>query len=79
MAVTVSAAGLVAGIPVGYATGRLVWWAVAESVGIDTDAVFPLVAVAVTVPLVVLLAVVVAWLPAQRSGRRSPAVALRAE
>jgi hypothetical protein len=79
MAVTVSAAGLVAGIPVGYAIGRLVWWAVANSVGIGTDAVFPAATVALIVPLVVTLAVIVAWLPARRAGRSSPAAALRAE
>jgi putative ABC transport system permease protein len=44
-AVTIAAAGLVIGIPIGLIAGRAAWWAVADPIGVRTDASQPLIGV----------------------------------
>lgn len=79
MAVTVTLAGLVLGVPIGYGIGRLVWWAVADSVGVATDASYPLLGTFVAAPTLVAIAIVVSWLPARRAAKLRPVQVLRAE
>jgi hypothetical protein len=69
-AVAVTAAGvaalaaLVLGMPVGLGIGRLVWWEIADAIGVGTDAAFP-TRLLLGLPVVAMvLAVVVAIAPA---------------
>jgi ABC-type lipoprotein release transport system permease subunit len=78
-ATVVAAVALVVGLPLGVALGRWSWAALADRLGTVAEPVTPLVAVALTVPAVVLLANLVALLPARSAARIRPAVALRAE
>lgn len=78
-AVATAVVGIAAGLPTGWASGRLVWWVVATAAGVAPDVRTPvavLAAVAVAVPVVALLAAAPA---ARRAGRLSPAALLRAE
>jgi hypothetical protein len=68
-AVSVTAVGLVVGVPLGFAVGRLVWWSVAHSIGVATDASYLALPMVALVPAVLAAAVAVAWLPAQRVTR----------
>lgn len=78
-AATVGAVGVAAGIPLGIAAGRWVWAAVAADVGVATDAAVPIavpgLAVAGTLVLFALLAVI----GGRSAGGVDPATALRAE
>ena len=44
-AVTIAAAGLLIGIPLGLIAGRAAWWAIADPIGVSTDASRPLIGV----------------------------------
>ncbi len=70
---------LVVGLPLGVALGRWGWRVVADGVGTPAPPVTPLVAVALAVPVAILVANALAALPARRAARTRPAVALRAE
>jgi ABC-type antimicrobial peptide transport system permease subunit len=70
-AVSVALVGLVAGVPLGLALGRLVWWSVAHSIGVASDASYLAGPFAVIVPVVLAASVVVAWIPARRAMRLS--------
>lgn len=78
-ATTVAVLSLVVGLPVGTSAGRWAWRAVADGVGTPAGAVIPFIAVAVAVPFTVLVANLVAGLPALAAARVRPAVILRAE
>jgi putative ABC transport system permease protein len=73
-----AAVALALGFPLGIALGRVVWRAVAGSLGVARVAVVPplVLLVLAGVPL---LAVAVAALPARRAARLRPALVLRAE
>jgi hypothetical protein len=71
-------AGLL-GVPVGIAAGRALWEVFAERLGVPPRPVTPVVAIAVLVPLLLLLANVVAAVPGQVAARMRPADALRTE
>jgi hypothetical protein len=79
MALGTVTAGLVLGIPLGLAVGRLVWWAVADATGVATDADPALGAIGLLVPAALVVSVVIAWWPARLAARRAPARVLRAE
>ena len=67
------------GVPVGIAAGRLAWDVFADRLGVPPRPVTPLVAVLVLLPLLLLLANLVAAVPAQVAARMRPAAALRTE
>jgi ABC-type antimicrobial peptide transport system permease subunit len=77
-AFAVAGVSLLIGVPVGAAVGRVIWTAFADHLGVDAAAVIPWLAIAVVVPSALLLAVLVAVLPALMAGRTNPALALRA-
>jgi ABC-type antimicrobial peptide transport system permease subunit len=78
-ATTLATVGLVIGIPVGVIVGRLVWGLVADGLGISTAAAIPVLGLLLTIPAVLALANLIAYLPARRAARTRPAVALRSE
>ena len=68
-----------AGLPLGIAAGRWAWTTLAGQLGIPAEPHVPVLAVAITIPTAVLLANVVAALPARAASRTRAALALRAE
>jgi putative ABC transport system permease protein len=78
MAAVTGVAGVLIGVPLGAATGRLVWGEMARRAGVAGDIARPpeILAVIVAAPLV---AVVLAAWPAIRAARRDTADALRQE
>src|SRR5205085_3530545 len=75
-ALSIASLGLLVGVPLGFALGRLVWWAVAHTIGIASDASYAVVAAAALVPIVWLVASGVAWWPARRGARVPVSAAL---
>ncbi len=71
--------GLVVGLPLGIAVGRLVWKGVVDTIGIVSDPVLPLVAMLATVFFVIVIANLAALGPAWSAGRTRAALMLRAE
>jgi ABC-type lipoprotein release transport system permease subunit len=71
-------AGLI-GVPLGIAAGRTAWEVFAERLGVPPRPVIPVVAVALLVPLLLVLANVVAAVPGRVAARMRPAAALRTE
>ncbi len=71
-------AGLI-GLPLGIAAGRAVWDVFADRLGVPPQPVTPVLAVALLVPVLLLLANVVAAVPGQVAARMRPADALRTE
>jgi ABC-type antimicrobial peptide transport system permease subunit len=71
-------AGLV-GLPLGIAAGRTAWDVFAGRLGVPPRPVTPVVAVAVLLPVLLVLANVVAAVPGRVAARMRPAAALRTE
>jgi ABC-type lipoprotein release transport system permease subunit len=78
-ATTIAAVGLLIGIPAGIVLGRLVWHAIADSTGVSTSITVPGLALAAMAVAAVLLANIVASMPARTAARTRPAVTLRTE
>lgn len=78
-ATTFVSAALLIGLPVGIVVGRLVWTAFTQQLGTVANPVTPAVRVLLTIPAAVLLANIIAAVPAVIAGRMKPALALRAE
>ena len=78
-ATTFVLASLLIGLPVGIAIGRLIWTLFAHQLGTLAEPVTPSVQLLLTIPGAVLLANMVATVPAVIAGRMRPAPALRAE
>jgi ABC-type antimicrobial peptide transport system permease subunit len=76
---TVAAVGLVVGIPLGLVTGRVVWLAVADELGVATDPTWPVLGVLLLVPAALLAVNVIAMFPALRAANTRPAAVLRSE
>jgi ABC-type lipoprotein release transport system permease subunit len=76
---TLVAIALVVGIPFGALLGRLAWNVFAEDLGAIPDAQVAWVPFLLTIPAALLLASIVAAVPAWLAGRMRPSVALRAE
>jgi ABC-type antimicrobial peptide transport system permease subunit len=72
-------ASLVAGIPVGLAAGRWAWLVFADQLGFVPEAVVPMVGVLLTIPSALVIANVIAALPARAAARTKAAAILRAE
>jgi hypothetical protein len=71
--------GLIVGIPVGIATGRLVWRRLADSFPVVYVSPLALVAVVLIVPVAIVVANLLAAVPARSAARIRPAEALRVE
>jgi ABC-type lipoprotein release transport system permease subunit len=71
-------AGLI-GVPLGVAAGRTAWDVFAERLGVPPRPVMPVLAIALLVPLLLVLANVVAAVPGRVAARMRPAAALRTE
>jgi len=78
-ATTIALIALAAGLPVGIAAGRFAWTLLAEDVGTVPEPVTPLLAVALSIPLVVVVINLVAAAPGWLAGRIRPGAALRSE
>ena len=78
-ATTLATVGLVLGVPLGVVVGRLVWGRVADGLGISTTGAVPVIALMLLVPAAVVLANLIAALPARAAARTRPAVVLRSE
>jgi hypothetical protein len=76
---TVALIGVLVGIPIGAVVGRLAWGRVADGLGVATDAAVPTLALALAGPAALLVAVLVAALPARAAARTRVAAVLRAE
>ena len=76
---TITLVGLVIGVPLGMAAGGAAWFAVAEPIGVATDASRPLMALAAASVAALVLASLVALAPGWRASRQRPAESLRAE
>jgi ABC-type lipoprotein release transport system permease subunit len=78
-ATTITLIALVVGIPVGAVVGRLVWSIIAESIGVATDASFPLVLLAFGAIGFMAALNAIAAFPARSARRLRVADALRSE
>jgi ABC-type antimicrobial peptide transport system permease subunit len=76
---TVAAIALLAGLPLGIILGRWGWRALADNLGTVAEPVVPALAMVVTVPVVVVLANLVAFVPGRIAARLRPAAVLRSE
>jgi ABC-type antimicrobial peptide transport system permease subunit len=56
-----------------------VWRLVADGLGVSTTVTFPILAVLLAIPTVLVFVNVIAYLPARSAARTRPADALRAE
>jgi ABC-type antimicrobial peptide transport system permease subunit len=78
-ATTVAVLASIFAIPLGLLAGRAAWSAVAHQLGIVDIVVVPVMVVALALPVALLLANVIAMVPARRASALRPADALRAE
>lgn len=78
-ATTLAAVALAIGVPIGLLAGRRVWDAFAEGLGAVSETTVPTLAILVTLPVTLLLANLIASVPAWVAGRTRPAAALRTE
>ena len=79
MAVTVTVAALIAGIPLGIVSGRLAWLALSSQLGIQPAPVLAPVPLAILIAAGILLSVAVAAIPGTTASRACPATVLRTE
>jgi uncharacterized membrane protein len=77
-ATTVALVALVVGMPLGILGGRTLWNRFSESIGVSVSPSMPTVAIIVAVPVTILLAIAIAFLPGRFAARTNPAEALRA-
>ena len=78
-ATTITVLALLVGVPLGALVGRVVWSAMAASMGVAGDASFPLVLIAVGALGFVVVLNTIASFPARRASRLRVADALRSE
>ena len=78
-AATLAALSLLIGVPLGIFAGRAAWTLFARELGVQTLSVVPGIGVALCIPVVFLIAVLVALGPAWFAARVQPARALQAE
>ncbi|HTL86093.1 MAG TPA: FtsX-like permease family protein [Acidimicrobiia bacterium] len=71
--------GLLIGLPLGVLLGRFAWRLAADGIGVATDATIPVLALALMIPLSIVLVDLVALVRANAPARAHPAVALQAE
>ena len=63
----------------GFIVGERVWHAVADDLGVSPSIAVPVLGVMLLIPLTVLVANLIAAVPARSAARTPPAVVLRAE
>ncbi|MGZ4143058.1 MAG: FtsX-like permease family protein, partial [Actinomycetota bacterium] len=78
-ATTFVSVALLIGLPLGIAVGRTIWTVFAGQVGVQAEPVTPAIALLLTIPGGILLANLIAAVPAVIAGRMRPAVVLRAD
>jgi ABC-type lipoprotein release transport system permease subunit len=78
-ATSLAVVALALGVPLGLAAGRWVWTASANGFGIVPAPVIDLAEVLLAIPATILLANLIAALPARSAARTQPAVVLRSE
>lgn len=78
-ATAIVAAALVAGVPLGVATGRFTWRLFANDLGVAPEVVVPALATVLLIPVALALANVLAAIPGWLAARIRPAAALRTE
>jgi ABC-type lipoprotein release transport system permease subunit len=78
-ATLIALVGLIVGMPIGIATGRLVWRWLADSFPVVYVSPLALVAVVLVVPVAIVVANLLAAVPARSAARIRPAEALRVE
>ena len=78
-ATIIAVAGVIVGVPLGIVTGRLLWRRLASDFPIAYVPPLALLAVLLVVPAAILLANLLAALPARSAARIRPAEALRTE
>jgi ABC-type antimicrobial peptide transport system permease subunit len=71
------AGALLVGLPLGVIAGRSIWRLLSDELGIVTDPAVPWALLALTVPVALAAAIVLAWWPAHRAAALAPAQALR--
>lgn len=78
-ATTMAAVALVIGIPVGIVLGRLAWRGFANALGLEPSSITAGWALVIAIPATILLANLIAAVPALLSARTQPATVLRSE
>jgi putative ABC transport system permease protein len=78
-ATTFGVAALIVGIPLGVIVGRWAWTTLADNLGTVAEPIVPVVAFVIGVPVVLLVANLVAFVPGRIAARLRPAAALRSE
>jgi hypothetical protein len=78
-AVTIAAIGLGLGVPLGILAGRLLWWTLAERLGVASDPLLPFSGLAALLLLILSVAAICSSLPAWLALRQPPNRALRVE
>lgn len=78
-ALTVAVVALVFGLPLGMAAGRWAWLTFADQLGVPFDPRVPILPVLIAIPATILVANLIAALPARAAGRTRPALVLRSE
>ncbi len=77
-ATTMGILALLLGVPVGIATGRLVWAVFANALGVVPEPALALGGMLLLVPAVLIVSIVIAAVPARSASRARPAIMLRA-
>ena len=75
-ALTTMVVGVLGGIPVGIAVGRILWGRFADELGIAPTVDLPIAVLGIVAGGALFGALLAAWLPARRAARRSPAAVL---
>jgi ABC-type lipoprotein release transport system permease subunit len=78
-ATTMAAVALLIGIPVGILLGRVAWATFADALGVGPASLIPAWALLLAIPATIVLANLIAAIPALLSARTHPAVVLRSE
>jgi hypothetical protein len=78
-ATLLAAAAVIVGVPLGVVVGRVVWHRIADQAGMLADTAVPAIAVVGIAVATVVVANLVAAIPARRAARLRPAVVLRSE
>lgn len=78
-ATVLTIAGTIVGLPLGVIAGRWGWLAFAETLGVLPVAIAPTLALVLVVPVVLVLANIIALVPARSAARTQPALVLRNE
>jgi ABC-type antimicrobial peptide transport system permease subunit len=76
---TITGLGLIVGVPLGLVIGKAAWIAVADPIGVATDAAPPFATIGLASQVAVVITVLVAFGPGRSAARPRPARSLRVE